>query len=79
MPKSTKNGEKSPKRLVLPKSGKKIAGVAAGMANFFEVDVTLIRVIWVLALIPGIFPGLIAYLLCWLIIPQEESGRAIVD
>ena len=43
-----------------------------GMANYFGIDVTLIRLIWVLLMIPGGLPGVIPYLLCWLIIPSEE-------
>lgn len=60
------------KKLIRPTQGRRIAGVAAAFANYFEIDVTLIRVILALTLIPGGFPGLIIYLLCWLIIPSEE-------
>ena len=59
------------KKLVRPLQGRKIAGVAMAFANYFAVDVTLIRVILVLTLIPGGFPGLLIYLLCWLVIPGE--------
>ncbi len=62
----------SMKKLIRPLKGRKLAGVAAAFANYFEIDVTLIRVILVLTLIPGGFPGLIIYLLCWLVIPSEE-------
>lgn len=62
----------SVKKLIRPLKGRKLAGVAAAFANYFEIDVTLIRVILVLTLIPGGFPGLIIYLLCWLVIPSEE-------
>lgn len=59
------------KKLVRPKKGRKVAGVAIGLANYFNLDVTLVRLIWVFLLIPGGFPGLIPYLLCWLVIPEE--------
>lgn len=62
----------SMKKLIRPLKGRKLAGVAAAFANYFEIDVTLIRVILVLTLIPGGFPGFIIYLLCWLVIPSEE-------
>lgn len=64
---------KKMKRLQLPKADKKIAGVAAAIANYFEVDVTLVRVAWVILLIPGFFPAIIAYFICWLVIPEENS------
>ena len=63
----------TPKRkLIIPKEGKKIGGVAIAFANYFNIDVTIVRIIWVLLLIPGVLPGIISYLICWLIIPEEE-------
>jgi phage shock protein C len=63
---------KEVKRLVRPIKGRKIAGVALAFANYFNVDVTLVRLIWVFLLIPGGIPGLVPYLICWIIIPSEE-------
>ena len=63
---------KKVKKLYRPIKGRRVAGVAMGMANYFGIDVTLIRLIWVLLMIPGGLPGVIPYLLCWLIIPSEE-------
>ena len=60
------------KKLIRPIKGRRFAGVAVAFANYFNIDVTLVRVILALTLIPGGFPGLIIYLLCWLIIPSEE-------
>lgn len=60
------------KRLVRPKKGRVFAGVALGLANFFNVDVAIVRIIWILLLLPGGLPGIVPYLLCWLVIPSEE-------
>jgi phage shock protein C len=60
------------KKLVRPKEGRMIAGVAQGLANYFSVDVTLVRIIWVLLLLPGGLPGFVPYLVCWLLIPSES-------
>ena len=60
------------KRIVRPKKGKMIAGVCIAFANYFSVDVTIIRLIWLLLLIPGGLPGIIPYLICWVVIPQES-------
>ncbi|PIY80415.1 MAG: PspC family transcriptional regulator [Candidatus Pacebacteria bacterium CG_4_10_14_0_8_um_filter_42_14] len=68
MPKQTK----PQRRLVIPKKGRKVAGVAAAFANYFGIDVTLIRIVWLILFIPGGLPGLIPYVLCWIVIPQEE-------
>jgi phage shock protein PspC (stress-responsive transcriptional regulator) len=51
-----------------------IAGVVAGLARYFGVDVTLLRVIYVLVSIVSVaFPGILAYLILWLLIPEENG------
>jgi phage shock protein C len=58
-----------PRRLTLSVRDKKIAGVCGGIAEYFNVDPTLVRVITVvLALCFG--GGLLAYLLAWVIMPK---------
>jgi phage shock protein PspC (stress-responsive transcriptional regulator) len=59
------------KKLCRPKDGRKIAGVCAGFANYFGIDVTLVRLFWLLLLLPGGLPGLLPYIVCWIIIPEE--------
>jgi phage shock protein PspC (stress-responsive transcriptional regulator) len=58
------------KRLTRPKNNKVIAGVCAGIANYFNIDPVLVRIIWlVLLLFFGI--GLFAYLLLWVVMPEK--------
>ncbi len=64
---------KEPKRLYRPRKGRKLAGVAAGIAEYLHVDVTIVRLVWVLLLLPGGAPGLIPYLICWIVIPDESD------
>ncbi len=59
------------KRLVRPIKGRKVAGVCLGIANYLNVDPTLIRILWIFLLIPGGLPGIIPYILCWVIMPEE--------
>jgi phage shock protein C len=59
------------KSLRLPKRDRKIGGVCAAFANSLDIDVTLIRIIWVCSVILA-GTGVLAYLLCWLIIPNEN-------
>lgn len=68
----TKKAKSNMKKLIRPLEGRKLAGVAMAFANYFEIDVTLIRVLLALTLIPGGVPGLIIYVLCWILIPSEE-------
>ena len=63
--------------------GGKIAGVCAGFANHFGIDVSLVRILWiVLTIWPPIGLGLLAYIICWIVIPKDElqlPGRAAVN
>jgi len=60
-----------PKRLRRITAGKKLAGVCNGYAEYFDMDVTMMRMIWVgLLLIPPHL-GLIAYLVSWAVLPRE--------
>jgi phage shock protein C len=60
------------KKLYLSKTDKKVAGVAGGFAEFFEMDSTLMRLIFVfVALITAVAPMIIAYFIAWLIIPKK--------
>jgi phage shock protein C len=58
--------------LLLDKRNKKIAGVCAGFARYFELDVILVRIIFlVLAFGTGI--GFIAYLVAWIAMPSDRD------
>jgi phage shock protein PspC (stress-responsive transcriptional regulator) len=60
------------KKLVRPKEGRVVAGVAIGLANYFKIDVTIIRLLWVFLFLPGGLPGFIPYVICWIVIPSEK-------
>ncbi|PIR82411.1 hypothetical protein COU20_02715 [Candidatus Kaiserbacteria bacterium CG10_big_fil_rev_8_21_14_0_10_59_10] len=48
------------------------AGVLAGLADYFDIDVTLLRVLFIFFVIfTGVFPGVIAYLLAILVMPSD--------
>lgn len=65
------------KRLYRSRDEQVIGGVCMGLSHYFDVDVTLIRLIWVvLALVGG--SGVLAYFIAWIIIPEgSESGEVI--
>jgi len=46
-----------------------IAGVCGGLAEFFGISSFWFRLAFLIALLPGGVPGLLIYLLCWIIIP----------
>lgn len=57
------------KRLVKSASNRMICGVCAGVAEYFNVDVTLVRVVWALATLAGA-SGIIGYIIAAIIIPE---------
>jgi len=59
-----------PKRLYRNTDDKKIAGVCSGIADYFDVDPTLVRLAWVLTCPLWGF-GIIAYILAWIIVPEK--------
>jgi len=60
------------KKLIRPIKGRMLAGVAAAWANYLNVDVTVIRLIWIFLLLPGGIPGIVPYIICWILIPEEK-------
>ncbi len=61
-------------RLRRSRSDKMIGGVLGGLARYFGFDPTMARVLFViLSVISVAFPGLLVYLLLWVIMPQEET------
>ena len=58
------------KKLHLSTSDKKVAGVCGGFAEYFGIDSTIVRIILlVLLLCYGV--GLLAYLICWVVMPKK--------
>ena len=55
-------------------SNKMIAGVCAGIAEYFGWDVTLFRIVFVLASILSVaFPGILVYVVLWVVMPQASD------
>ena len=51
---------------------KMIGGVCAGLARYFNVDPTIVRLLWVASVI-FMGTGILFYLVCWILIPEEDS------
>jgi phage shock protein C len=67
------------RRLTRSRTGGMLAGVCAGIAEYFHVDVTLVRALWlVFSIVPGaVIGGIIAYVLAWLIMPESSQTTVI--
>lgn len=60
------------KKLYKIRDGKKLCGVCGGIAEYFDLDPTLIRILWVLfTLFAG--SGIIAYIICAVIMPNKSE------
>lgn len=50
-----------------------IAGICGGLAEYFDIDPVIVRIVFiVLALAGG--PGLLAYIILWIIVPKDPGG-----
>ncbi len=59
------------KRLYRSASQKMLAGVCGGLAEYFDVDVSMIRLLTVgLALVTAVLPMFFFYIIAWIVIPQ---------
>lgn len=66
------------KRLYKSNTDKKIDGVCAGIAEFFSIDPTLIRLAWVLFSLAG-GSGVLAYIICMFVIPSKNDDVIDVE
>ena len=63
------------RRLYRSRSNRQVAGVCGGLAQYFNLDATLIRVLFiVLAVLGG--AGIVLYVAMWIIVPNEPSAAA---
>jgi phage shock protein C len=73
------SGTNGPKQLIRPREGRIVAGVCAGLANYLGVDVNLIRIVFAVLTILGIGTGVLAYLIAWIVIPEEGETSSIAE
>jgi phage shock protein C len=66
--------DQQPKRLHRSRTEKMIGGVCGGLAEYFNIDPTLVRVLWiVLTLMPLPGSGLLAYIILWAVMPLDPA------
>jgi phage shock protein PspC (stress-responsive transcriptional regulator) len=73
---STPGGQKV---LVRSRKGRMLAGVCAGIADYFGIDVTLVRLILAVICVFTAGAGVLAYLVAWAVIPEEGEQASIVE
>ena len=61
-------------RLMRLRHNRRIAGVCAGFAEYLDLDVTLVRLLWaIVTVLSGIVPGVVVYIAGWIIMPEEPE------
>ena len=66
------------KKLYRSRNNKQLAGVCGGLAKYLNMDATIIRLIWALLVICA-GAGLLAYIVCALVIPEEPDDYVTVE
>lgn len=62
------------KRLYRSRTERQVAGVCGGLAEYFKLDPTLVRIIFILITLFG-GPGLVLYIILWLVLPDESKAK----
>lgn len=62
------------KKLYRSTDKRMIAGVCGGLAEYFNIDVTIVRLIAVALLLPGGLPGFLPYVIMWIVVPSKEKA-----
>jgi len=63
------------KKLYLSNTNRKIGGVCGGLGEFFSVDATIVRVLYILLILFSFGFGILAYLAMWAVIPRKTTER----
>lgn len=62
------------KRLYISETDKKIFGVCGGIAEYFDADSTVIRLLWlVVTVFTGVVPGVLAYIVAAIVMPKKAD------
>ena len=64
------------KKLERSTTDKMLAGVAGGLAKYFNIDTVLVRVLFVIFALAG-GPGLLVYIILWIVMPEEPLGAPV--
>ncbi|MEX2446537.1 MAG: PspC domain-containing protein [Dehalococcoidia bacterium] len=68
--------EASARRLVRSRTDEMVGGVAGGIAAYFDIDPTLVRLAWVIAALASGGLAIVAYIVAWIVIPEESDAEA---
>jgi phage shock protein C len=64
------------KRLYRSKNDRMLGGVCAGLGEHFDIDPTVIRLVWAVITVLSIGTGVLVYIIAWILIPEEETDSS---
>lgn len=64
-----------PRRLYLSNTDKKIAGFCGGLAHYFGIDSTVVRLLYVAFALISMGAGIILYIIAWIVVPRNPDKR----
>lgn len=68
------------KKLYRSRDERMVAGVAGGLGEYFSIDPTIVRLVFVLSVFFGVGAGILVYLILMLVVPEEPvAGQAVVE
>jgi phage shock protein PspC (stress-responsive transcriptional regulator) len=65
------------KRLYRSRDDRMLAGVAAGLGKYFDIDPTIVRILFALSVFFGVGSGLLIYFILMLVVPEEPLGGEV--
>ncbi len=64
------------KRLYRSRNDRMIAGVCGGIAEYFDIDPVIVRIVAAILLLPGGLPGLLPYVILWVVVPLDPGTNS---
>jgi phage shock protein PspC (stress-responsive transcriptional regulator) len=73
------NGTNDQKQLIRPREGRMIAGVCAGIGQFFGIDANIVRIIFAILTVFSAGAAALVYLIAWVVVPEEGETGSIAE
>jgi phage shock protein C len=66
-------------RLYRSKNERVLGGVCAGIGVYFDVDPTVVRLVWIVLTLLSLGVGVLAYIIAWIIVPEENPVKTSAE
>lgn len=63
------------KKLLRSVRDRKLGGVCGGLAEYFDIDPTIVRLAWAFVSLVSVGVGVLAYFIAWIIVPEDNGGN----